>query len=152
MEYASGPKRFEITPRREDAVVRMARRNYPAMAKSVAETFSEQTVPALAKKVNEELNQICSSKSNSILKQHCDGSNFSWENIWIEVERQLPTLHLFLISIIKNAASHKPLVCMITSMILKHRFQNISFVQGMISVLLYGNSTHKQVKFIFHFI
>ena len=151
MEYPSGPKRFEITPKREDAVVRMARRNYPSMAKSVVETFSEQTVPALAKKVNEEFNQICSSKSNSILKQHCDGSNFSWEKIWIEIEQQLPTLHLFLISIIKDAASHKPLVCMLISMILKHRYQYISFVQGVISVLLYGNSTHKQVKFILLF-
>lgn len=118
------------------------------MAKSVVETFSEHTVTALAKKVNEEMGQISSSKSNSILKEHCNGSNFSWEMIWNEIERQLPTLHLFLISIVKNAVSHKPLVCMIISMILKHRYKNIALVQGVISVLLYGNSTHKQVTCI----
>ena len=146
MDYVSGLKKYEITPNRADAVVRMARRSYPSMAKSVVESFSEHTVVALSKKVNHELNEICSSKSDSILKQHCDGSNFSWDNIWSETEQQLPTLLSFLTSIIKNAASHKHLVCMIVSMILKHRCHNLALVQGVVSVLLYGNSTHKQVS------
>lgn len=88
------------------------------MAKSIVETFLEHTVTALAKRVNKELSQICSSKSNSIVKQQCDETNFLWEKIWIELEQQLQTLHSFLISIVRNVL-HKPLVCMTISMILK---------------------------------
>lgn len=124
----------------------MARKSYPSLAKSVVETYLKYTVDALANKVNEELSQICSSNTNSILKQHCDGTNFSWERIWIELEQQLPTLHIFFTSIVKDVTSQKPLICMIISMILKHRYQKIAYVQGVISVLLYGNSTHKQVR------
>ena len=146
MDYESGPKKYEITPNREEAVLRMARRSYPSMAKSVVEGFTEHTVTALSKKVNLELNEICSSTSNSILKQHCNGNNFSWDNIWSEIEQQLPTLLSFLTSVIKDASSHKPLVCMIVSMILKHKNHNFALVKGVVSVLLYGNSTHKQVS------
>ena len=56
------------------------------MAKSVVETFSEHTVAALAKRVNKDMNQVCKSNSNSILKQRCDGTNFSWEKIWTELQ------------------------------------------------------------------
>lgn len=145
VKYKSGPKQYKITTNQEDAASRMARRSYPSTAKSVVETFSEHTVAALTKRVNEEMNQVCSSKSNTILRQRCDGTNFSWEKIWTKLKQQLPTLHSFLVSLTRNAVSHKSLVCMIVSMMLKHRCKDIVLVQGVISALLYGNSTHKQV-------
>ena len=57
----------------------------------------------------------------------------------------LPTLLALLVSIV-GEKTNKPLMCMIVSMVLKHWFHALSPVQGVISVLLYGNSAHKQVN------
>ena len=146
MEYNSGPQEYSITPSREDAVIRIARRSYPSMAKSLVTTFSDEMVTALAKKVNTEIDHICSTKTDTILTKHCDKVTFSWDKIWSELQQQLPTLLSLLLAISKSSTLNKPLICMITVMILKQRYQNMTFVQGIISVILYGNNAHKKVR------
>ena len=146
VEYNSGPKEYSITPSREDAVVQIARKSYPSMAKSLVTTFSDEMVTALAKKVNIEIDHVCSSKTETILKKHCDEVAFSWEKVWSELELQLPTLLSLLVAISKTSALNKPLICMIIVMILKQRYHYMAFVQGIISVILYGNCAHKQVR------
>ena len=56
----------------------------------------------------------------------------------------VPTLMKFLVALVSDD-NCKPLLCVIACMILKHRSQRMSLVQRVISVLLYGNGTHKKV-------
>lgn len=146
MEYKSGPKEYSITPSREDAIIRIARRSYPSMAYSLVTTCSDEIVTAFAKKVNMEIDHICSTKTDTIFRKHCDEVAFSWKKVWSELEQQLPTLLSLLVTINKTSPVNKPLICMIIAMILKQRYHNMAFVQGIISVILYGNCTCKQVR------
>ena len=68
----------------------------------------------------------------------------------------VPTLMRFLVALVSNEKC-KPLLCVVACMILKHKSQRMSLVQRVISVLLYGNGTHKKVcdtctslRFFFH--
>ena len=74
--------------------------------------------------------------------------NFSWETVWGEMTRDLPTFVFLLQRLIKHPADHKPLICLIISMILKQRSPKVSLVQRAISVFLYGNGTSKVVSSI----
>lgn len=145
MEYNCGQKNYTITPNREDATVRIARRSYPSMASTIVDNFSVETITALSKQINKEMDLVCSTKSDTIFNKDCNKVDFSWDRIWQEIEMYLPTMLALLVSIM-DKKTNKPLVCMIVSMVLKHRFHKLSLVQEVISVLLYGNSAHKQVN------
>ena len=43
---------------------------------------------------------------------------------------------------------NKPLICLLTSMILKKKYPVLGLVQKAISLLLYGNGTHKLVSLV----
>ena len=148
MEYNSGQKNYTITPNREDATVRIARRSYPSMASTIVDNFSDEIITALSKQINKEMDSVCSTKSDTIFSKDCNKVDFSWDRIWKEIEMYLPTFLALLVSIM-GEKTNKPLVCMIVSIVLKHRFHELSLVQGVISVLLYGNSAHKQVTLNF---
>ena len=144
MQYNCGQKNYSITPNQENATIRIARRSYQSMASTIVDKFSVETITALSKQVKKEMDLVCSIKSDTIFNKDCNRVDFSWDRIWKEIEIYLPTLLELLISIM-GKKTNKPLVCMIISMVLKNRFHELSLVQGVISVLLYGNSAHKQV-------
>ena len=144
MEYNCGQKNYNITPNREKATVRIARRSYQSMASTIVDNFSVESITALSKQISKEMDLVCSTKSDTIFNKDCDKVDFSWDRVWKEIEIYLPTLLALLVSIM-GENTNKSLVCMIVSMILKHRFHELSLVQGVISVFLYGNSAHKQV-------
>lgn len=90
------------------------------------------------------MKKICKLDHNSILRDDIEGvKHFSWETIWLELERHVPTL----LALIKKLLSrpNKPLTCFIISQILKQRLPCMGLVQRAISVLLYGNGASKQV-------
>jgi len=141
-------KKYNITPRREEATVRLARRSYPSMATSVVKNFSSDSINALSNQINKEMDVVCSTKTDTVFHKDCDEIDFSWDRVWRDVELYLPTLLSLLISIKgeKSGTDCKPLMCTIVSMLLKHHFHELSLLQGVISVLLYGNSAHKPVN------
>ena len=116
------------------------------MAKTVLDICSSETVNALATKINHEIDHVFSSKTDTLFKKKCNVYGFSWEAVWHELEEHLPTFVSVLVNICDRGTLNKPLICMILSMILKQRYKNLTHVQGAISVLLYGNSAHKQVR------
>jgi L1 cell adhesion molecule like protein len=93
------------------------------------------------------MKSICSTNNDSILRDMHEGVKyFSWETVWLELLRELPTLMKLLITLLPRYGSkHIPLLCVIASMLLKRRLGKMAFVQRAISVLLYGNGCSKQV-------
>ena len=146
MEYKSGQKNYTITPSRQDSVLRIAKRNYPSAAKSVVDKFSGETIKALATKINKEINNLCSSETITVFKKGCENIDSLWKQIWSDINLNLPTLVSLLVAIGNRKKLNKPLICMMVSMMLKHRYDKMSLTQGIISVLLYGNSVNKQVR------
>ena len=125
-------------------MLRIAKKNYPSTAKSVVNKFSGETVKALAANINKEINSLCSSKTTTVFDKGCENIDLLWEQIWSDIKLHLPTLVSLLVAI-SSKKLNKPLICMIVSMMLKHRYAKMSLTQGIVSVLLYGNSVNKQV-------
>ena len=69
-----------MTPTREEAAIKLARKSYPSFTKTVMENFSDDATKAFADAVKEEVKVICSDKTNSKLKSD-DVTNFSWDSI-----------------------------------------------------------------------
>ena len=65
------------------------------MAKSVLDICSSETVNALATKINQEIDHVCSSKTDTLFKKKCEVDGFSWEGVWHELEEHLPTFYQF---------------------------------------------------------
>ena len=49
--------------------------------------------------------------------------------------------------VIPNSVDRKPLQCMIASQLLKTRHPHMCLVQGVVSVMMYGNGVAKQVQY-----
>ena len=76
---------------------------------------------------------------------------FSWDTIWSELQKYMPRLVSFLQEIIPEVfdGSHRRIIAMIISIILKYRNPKMCLVQKVVSVFLFGNSVHKKVIIIF---
>lgn len=131
-----------MTPSREEAAARLARKTYPSFTKTVIENFSDDSTKALASMVKEEIKVICRDDTESILKSD-DVLGFSWKNTWKVFQTYLPQLSLFLKEII--SVDNVNVICMIISIILKCRNAKMCLVQKVISLYLYGNAVHKKV-------
>ena len=83
---------------------------------------------------------------DSILCDCKDGIKFfSWETVYAELVRMMPTFMKILSIIITGNESKKVLMFIISSMVLKSRMCQISLVQRAISILLHGNGCTKEV-------
>ena len=67
INYPSGSRSFTITPSRKEPVKKLAKGNYPSFASSVVETYTDKTLRAVGRTVQEEIAFICSDKANTIL-------------------------------------------------------------------------------------
>jgi len=104
------------------------------MAKSL--TTSKSVIVELAMKIRSEMKDINSDAHNLILRDTIEAVyQFSWKTVMLELQHKLSTLTLLLI----------PLFCFVASILLKSRYQRLGLVQHVISVMLYGNSSSKQV-------
>ena len=93
------------------------------------------------------MSNICSSLRPSILRDsQAAVKDFNWEMLILEFADRIPTLVLFLKKILPKAS--EKFVTFIISMILKKRCKEMSLVKKVVSVLLYGNGTSKQVLFV----
>jgi len=117
------------------------------MAGSVVHQRCDETINALAKKINREIDYVCSNQSNTIFDKDCDEVEFSWDTMWDNIEKYLPTLLSLIVSICARKVN-RPMICMIVFMLLKQRFHKLSYLQQTISVMLYGNTVHKEVLFL----
>jgi L1 cell adhesion molecule like protein len=100
-------------------------------------------IQEMACQIKKEMKHVCSESHDSILRDSVDGvKQFSWETVWVELQRNIPTLITLLEELVSN---DRPLLCLIVSMLLKKRYPKMGLVQRAISILLYGNGTNAQV-------
>lgn len=102
-------------------------------------------VMELAKHVKLEMKNLCSMSHNSILRDQHDGLKcFNWDSVWVEFQHYVPTLLKFLQCLMPKA--ERKLISFMAAMIVKRRCKHMCLVQRVISTLLYGNATHKEVN------
>ena len=98
----------------------------------------------MAKFIRAEMKNICSIAHNSILRGHHDQiKSFNWDSILTEFEQNIPTLLLLLRHLMPKA--NGKFISFIVAVILKKRCKQMSLIQRVISVMLYGNATQKEV-------
>lgn len=154
VNYRGGKKTYALTPNRNKIGKRLARRSYPAFTKAVVTNFSVQTVSAVCKKAHEEMKHLSLAVSDSVLS-HGEVNlllEFSWDVIWSEFQKYLPTVVSIFTGLTNDLPRNKPLICLLIAMILKRNHQRMSLVQRIMSIFLYGNGVHKQVHYIAIFI
>ena len=113
----------------------------------MAETYSDETLRAVGRKIQEEIAFICSDKANSILnggdKEHV--LNFSWDKIFADLKSHMPYLVKLLQFINPKVEKNTALISVWIAMMVKCRNDKFSLIQKIFSIFLYGNGVHKEV-------
>ena len=104
---------------------------------------SQPLLSAVAKKIRNEMSSLCSPKSSSILRDNHEAlKHLSWKTLWLEFLLKVPSLVQLLRQLLPKA--DMKLLCFVVSIILKKRCIRACILR-VISVMLYGNATRKQV-------
>lgn len=146
IHYSKSSKTCDLTPQRAVAVAQLSRGHFESAADNLVkhEQLDKHIMYSLCRQIKGEMDNICSLKHNSMLRdQHEAIKNFSWKTLWFEFSQGVPALVKFLTSILPNA--DEKFLSFLIAIILKKRCKHMSLVQRMISILLYGNATNKQV-------
>ena len=153
INYPSGSRSFTITPSRKEPVKKLAKGSYPSFASSVVETYTDETLRAVGRTIQEEIAFICSDKANTILKGDKEHIlNFSWANVFTDLRSHVPSLVKLLQFINPKAANNDALISVWISMMVKCRNDKLSLIQRIFAIFLYGNGVHKEVQYIYVFI
>ena len=138
------------TPTHKRGIQRLARRNYKSLASTMftSAEFTKSAMVKLTCRIRDEMQKMSSDAHDSILRDRIEAvKQFSWETVYLEYCKMIPTLIFFLESFIPNLKSKKIFICFVASLLLKCRHQRMGLVQRAISVMLYGNGSTKQVSF-----
>ncbi len=150
MPYPSGVKSYSIkTPKRKKAIKRAVRRTHSTIASSVVNSPStaNQVLLDVSKKIIEEMKQFSASDSILNNKYSVEALKyFDWERIWMEFEKNIPTLINFFRYIVPHPSENIPLICLMASQVLKSWHSQLGLVQRAVSVMLHGHGTSKQVS------
>ena len=123
-----------------------ARKSYKSAASHVTELGQNHVLNVVSLKIRAQMCAICSTNFPSVLRNgHSELKIFSWDSLWNEFQTKVPWLVKFLKSILPCA--NKIFISFIICLLLKNKCQQMSLMQRMISVVLYGNSASKQVHF-----
>ena len=130
-----------ITPNRKKTVASLSRKNFRAASSGFVnlQGAKPHIIAQVAKFIRAEMKNICSIAHNSILRGHHD----QMDSILTEFEQNIPTLLLLLRHLMPKA--NGKFISFIVAVILKKRCKQMSLVQRVISVMLYGNATQKEV-------
>ena len=91
-----------------------------ATAISAKPASTRAVISSMSRLILKEIKQLCSLEHSSVLRDDMEAvKNFSWETVWGELTKDLPTLVALLKGLIRHPEDHKPLICLIISMILK---------------------------------
>ena len=147
INYSSGARSFRITPSRKVAVKRLAKKSFPSFASSVVNTYTNETLKAVGKKIREEISHLSSDATNSILKDDKEQIiNFSWNKLYSEFLTHTPCLVNLLHLINPKVSCYKPVMCILISMMAKCHNPKLALLQRVFSVFLYGSGVHKEVS------
>ena len=139
-------RNHHITPKRKPIVTSLSRRCYNATSEKVVESedLHDCTLNAMADKAREEMKRLNSPSHKSMLRESPkELERFNWESLGLELKQAVPTLWMFLHSVLPNAK--EKFICFIVSMVLKMQCKQLCQVQKAVSMMLYANGVHKQV-------
>ena len=133
------------TPTRRHVLKQVCRREYHAAHRLIQnEITSNEVASDFSRLLMTEIKEMCRSESNSLFRDTSSLlHNFTWEAVWAELHAKSPTLLRFYRHMFRGAP--KPLICFAISLILKWRSPGMGLVQRVISCLMYGNGSSKQV-------
>ena len=139
-----------MTPKREGDVKLLARGNWKAViSRSLKDTVRrEYIVECVGRILKYELHQLCSDSSSSMLLSNNpdDIMNFKWENLIRE------SVLLKLLYRCTETPTQKDsttaIIGVIITILAKHRRQQASLFQKIISVLLYSGHSAKRVSIL----
>ena len=139
--YPSKRKVFKVnTPARKQGIKRLARRSYRSLASSIVNysPLSTNMVSEVARKIKAEMKDISSQRHNSFLLDSCEAvKHFSWDRVLHKLRNMMPTLMQLLTKLISNPLARKPLMCVLSSPLLKQRYPWLGLVQRAMSVLFF---------------
>lgn len=151
MAYRGGTRTFKVhTPARKKMIKKLTRRSFQSAATQMlsSPSKSKHIISQVSQKIRQEMKLICSDSHDSILKDNVEAvKHFSWQTVYLELTKQVPTLMALLSQLVPKPENKKPMLCLLASQLLAARHQRMCLVQRAISVMMYGNSTAKQVGF-----
>lgn len=141
---------YEVTtPSRKAAVKQYARRCYHAVAATTVKSAATSNIVMreVARSIKKEMKEIASMDNDSILRDTVEAvKRFSWETIYSELQKNVPTLMHLLQSLVKNPADKKPFLASLACQLLKDSHPQLGLLQRAVSVLLYANGAGKNVS------
>ena len=151
MPYSQQARKYVIkTPTRQTAIRRLVRKSYTALTSGTVNSprAKKAMLSQLALAIKNEMKKMGTVKHDSILRDNNEAvKQFSWETVRLELYKMIPTLMSLLSLLVPNPENRIPLICTIASQLLKCKHQQLSLVQRIVSVMLYGHGTHKQVYY-----
>ena len=130
-------------PTRKQQIRKLAQKSYTTLASAMVKSdkTSNEVIVELSRKIKCEMKHLYSSQRRN---RRLD-SVHSWESVFMEMGKGLPTLIKFLSHLIPRPKDNIPLVYMIASQLVKGRHERMSLVQRTISTMFYGHGMKKQV-------
>ena len=100
--------------------------------------------------IRKEIKSMASDTTGSILRSQCvdDVKSFTWRKVTNELAIYAPTLLQILKAVTDTKTERRnrdATIAVCASVLLKYRYQNMSFVQKIVSLILYTGHSSKQV-------
>lgn len=146
------PRTFLLTPQRKHLGKAVARRSKKAVAVECMkdDVVQKHILKLVGKMVHTEIKKFCSDSANSILKRddpQCI-KTFSWESFNSEISKFSPVLKGIFQATCKRRMSKtnfNVVLCVCVSLLLRNRNPRMNLIQKIISLVLYGGHSSKQV-------
>ena len=149
VKHQSGDRFIDVkSSSKAENIKRVVHGRYTALTRSIvnSEETKDIVLNEIIRNVEKEIKHLCSAQHNTILRDNHEAvKKFSWKTVYLELCQQMPILMKLLAALVNKSQTKAPLLCLITSMILKSRCSSVSLAQRAISVFLYGNGAPKQV-------
>ena len=147
------PKCYTLTPSRKKIGKALGRRGYSASAKHAMkdQKIKNAIVNEVGKIVRAEARLICSDNFNSILlnKSPTMLTKFHWGMVYEELKKAAPTLLTILkFCLPKRGMPHADAIAVCVSVLMRKRRSSMSFLQRIVSCILYAGHCSKKVIII----
>ena len=110
IDFPSSKKRITVSsPWSSLNVRRILNKSYSSLSSSIAtsDRTQNETIVSLTKIIRKEMKDICSLDQSSILMDDMEAlRHFSWESIWLELKRNVPTIVKVLAGILPDSNEH----------------------------------------------
>ena len=133
------------TPTRRHVLKQVCRREYRSAHRLLRNVIAPNELASdFSYLLMTEIKEMCCLESNSLFRDTSSLlHNFTWDAVWAELDAKDPTLLQFYRHMFRGAP--KPLICFAISLILKWRSPGMGLVQRVVSYMMYGNGSSKQV-------